>query len=133
MDDGSPVDTNVFTFDSTSKSFSEEFINLRQLKITSDGSLEQQGLYEMAILRSFEDDPDAEIYEGYSRNHFNVTILPSNYTNSPPYLKEDVSGKYIVYENQELVVNYVPFDDNPLDTINTTILQNNCTDQTEED
>jgi len=44
-----------------------------------------------------------------------------------------VSGKYIVYENQELVIDYVPYDDNDNDGVSSDILPNRCTDQTDED
>jgi len=84
----------------------------------------------MKIRRSFERYPDAEIE--WDTTHFNVTILPWNYTNSPPYLKEDVSGKYIVYENQELVVDYVPYDDNLQDKITTWFNLMPCADKMDE-
>ena len=38
-----------------------------------------------------------------------------------------------MYENQELVIDYVPYDDNPLDTITKKILLNQCTGQTDAD
>jgi len=61
---------------------------------------------------------------------FDVTILPADYVNSPPYLKPDVSGKYTVYENQELVIKYVPEDLDAADKITTDLLIHKCQDQT---
>jgi len=65
MWDGSPVDTSIFSLDSSSKTLKDEFIDPRQLEITSDGSVEQQGVYEMVVQRSLEDYPDAYIYSSY--------------------------------------------------------------------
>jgi len=59
MRNGSPLDTNIFNFDSSSMSFNTEFSNPRKLRVTSDGSPEQQGLYLMWIKYSMEDYPEA--------------------------------------------------------------------------
>jgi len=40
MEDGSPLDTSIFMFDSSSQTLEEEFNNPRALTITSDGSEE---------------------------------------------------------------------------------------------
>ena len=132
MQDGSAVDTSIFTFDSSSMDVTTEFTTPRQFVITSDGSVEQQERYEMTIMRTFEDYPDADVNSTVNPTPFNVTILPWNYTNSAPSLKEDVSGKYIVYVNEELVIDYVPYDADQHDTITSSSKPNQCSNQSTE-
>jgi len=57
MEDGSPVDASIFWIDSEEYELLEEINNPRQFTITSDGSSDHQGEFNLILHYSYANDP----------------------------------------------------------------------------
>jgi len=112
MSDDSPLDESIFSIDSTDYDLLYEFSNPRQFTITSDGSVDQQGEYDLTVGYYYASD-DPLSGEQIGNETFLVTILAWNAAdNKPPYVKEDFNDTYIIRVNEKQTFRWTVVDEN---------------------